>query len=440
MGIQDVIVLKYDWVAEIEVFYYSKEWGWIKWENYTVGGVLKAAAFFNKIDVNPPTSVYANNLCLRRDEYKIQFPNLICTPGSVRDCKVCNANGSAWVNDNSKCVKVSGKIIDNQARPISNVKISVSGYGDAITDDQGEWSVFLTPSAGYSVRIGSGLPAGYKSIVANSNRSCNASAGSYEWQRAGRDEFIDCTKGEIGSWDLASDNNFDFIINYPVCAANAVSGCKVCKTDGLGWTDVDSKCTGGQTCQSGICVANCVAKTCASLGNYQCGSWSDGCSNTINCGACATGKSCNTSGQCVASGGGPANPPVINPPVEKQISKMTRVQIIAKINEIVALIAQLQEQLKAMMGGKTIYSCVQITKNLYYGMKNDADVKCLQEVLKEEGYAVGVSGNYDLATKNAVAKFQQKYASEILFPYGLRYGSGNAGNATMRKINILMAQ
>jgi hypothetical protein len=40
-------------------------------------------------------------------------------------------------------------------------------------------------------------------------------------------------------------------------------------------------------------VAICVAKTCATLGNYQCGSWSDGCGATISCGACAGGKTCN---------------------------------------------------------------------------------------------------------------------------------------------------
>jgi hypothetical protein len=109
----------------------------------------------------------------------------------------------------------------------------------------------------------------------------------------------------------------------------------------------------------------------------------------------------------------------------------------AKINEIVALIAKLQEQLKAMTGGSA-FSCAQITKNLFYGMKNDSQVKCLQEVLKAQGYSIVVSGNFDVTTKNAVAQFQQKYASEILAPHGLRYGSGNAGNATMGKLNQIL--
>jgi len=34
--------------------------------------------------------------------------------------------------------------------------------------------------------------------------------------------------------------------------------------------------------------------------------------------------------------------------------------------------------------------------------------------------------------------FQEKYASEILTPYHLRYGSGNVGNTTREKINAMM--
>lgn len=46
------------------------------------------------------------------------------------------------------------------------------------------------------------------------------------------------------------------------------------------------------------CKANlCTPKTCAQLGK-TCGSWSDGCGKTLNCGTCETGKSC-ISGNCV---------------------------------------------------------------------------------------------------------------------------------------------
>jgi len=50
----------------------------------------------------------------------------------------------------------------------------------------------------------------------------------------------------------------------------------------------------------------CAPKTCAMLGNYQCGSWSDGCGATISCGACTGGKTCSA-GQCVSNCSGRAS-------------------------------------------------------------------------------------------------------------------------------------
>lgn len=61
----------------------------------------------------------------------------------------------------------------------------------------------------------------------------------------------------------------------------------------------------------------CVPASCLSL-NYECGTISDGCGVTLNCGSCASGFVCS-SGTCVAesSGGGGAGTPVsdisINP-------------------------------------------------------------------------------------------------------------------------------
>jgi hypothetical protein len=316
------------------------------------------------------------------------------------------------------------------------------------------------------------------------------------------------------------------------CAAGAKrcssSGVQTCAMSGncLKWGAI-TNCPTGQICSgAGVCAPSaCVVKTCAFLGNYECGSWSDGCGKMIFCGACAANKvcsagkcassctghsskkcengnlywynSCNAkeglfqncardeatvnyrcsgnwiqretikkgcggngctresvwnndndcaaigkvcgSGICIAQTFGGGGETTIKKGEPKPAIKMTRVEIIAKINEIAALIAKLQAQLKAMTGN-SIYSCSQITRVLRYGMQNDLQVKCLQEALRAQGDAVIVSGNYDLATKNAVARFQQKYASEILTPYGLRYGSGNVGNATMAKVNALMVK
>jgi hypothetical protein len=61
-------------------------------------------------------------------------------------------------------------------------------------------------------------------------------------------------------------------------------------------------CAGNQSCQNGKCVSVqiCIPKTCATLGNYECGSQSDGCGKTLNCGSCAVNKNCSN-GKCVTN-------------------------------------------------------------------------------------------------------------------------------------------
>lgn len=67
--------------------------------------------------------------------------------------------------------------------------------------------------------------------------------------------------------------------------------------------------------------------------------------------------------------------------------------------------AGLNEQLVAEETSRFI---VAFNKNLYFGLKNDADVSNLQEFLKSQEYYAGpISGNYFLLTMEAVKKFQK---------------------------------
>jgi len=54
----------------------------------------------------------------------------------------------------------------------------------------------------------------------------------------------------------------------------------------------------------------CVPDTCVGLG-YNCGSWSDGCGGTLNCGTCASGYTC-TAGTCTVITGNGNGVPVVN--------------------------------------------------------------------------------------------------------------------------------
>ena len=124
----------------------------------------------------------------------------------------------------------------------------------------------------------------------------------------------------------------------------------------------------------------------------------------------------------------------------KPISEMTIAELKAKIAEIQQMILQLQKLLLELMGSQEA-NCTQIAKNLYYGMMNDSEVRCLQEFLKSQDnvYPEGiVNGNFLNLTQQAVISFQEKYADEILKPLGLSSGTGYVGSSTRQKINELM--
>lgn len=129
-------------------------------------------------------------------------------------------------------------------------------------------------------------------------------------------------------------------------------------------------------------------------------------------------------------------------PSLKPISQMTREEIIARISAIKSLIVQLQVQLAKLTGSQT--SCQTITQNLYFGMNDNFQVRCLQEFLQFQGqdiYPEGlITGNFYTATQKAVIRFQEKYASEILSPVGESRGTGYVGPSTRAKINQLLTR
>lgn len=112
-------------------------------------------------------------------------------------------------------------------------------------------------------------------------------------------------------------------------------------------------------------------------------------------------------------------------------------ELLSQIEFLKSEIARLQAQITQKIG-----TCTFFGNNLYYGMKNNSEVRCLQEFLKSQGpeiYPQGlVTGNFLSLTKQAVIRFQEKYASEILTPLGFRQGTGFVGPATRTKLNQLL--
>ncbi len=128
--------------------------------------------------------------------------------------------------------------------------------------------------------------------------------------------------------------------------------------------------------------------------------------------------------------------------LEKPIPEMSKKEILSKISEIETLLNQLKTQLDWLnIPAET--SCQKFEENLFFGLKSDNRVKCLQEFLKSQGpeiYPEGlVTGNFLSLTRGAVVRFQEKYASEILISWELTKGTGFVGSTTRAKINEILS-
>jgi len=81
--------------------------------------------------------------------------------------------------------------------------------------------------------------------------------------------------------------------------------------------------------------------------------------------------------------------------------------------------------------------CYTFTKTLSLGSRGDEVVALQTALIAEEVYNRNASGIFDATVVIAVKAFQEKYASEILAPYGLTKGTGKVAAATRNKLNAL---
>lgn len=104
------------------------------------------------------------------------------------------------------------------------------------------------------------------------------------------------------------------------------------------------------------------------------------------------------------------------------------------IQKLLIQIESLKKQIAALKAAQDVIACVSIKNNLYFGISNNNEVRCLQQFLKNQGteiYPEGlVTGNFLTLTKLAIVRFQKKHQI---------YPSGFVGILTRTKINELSA-
>ena len=130
---------------------------------------------------------------------------------------------------------------------------------------------------------------------------------------------------------------------------------------------------------------------------------------------------------------------------EKKDDSEIKEQLLAQIAELQAEISRLRAKLAALMGETQPIICDRFENNLYFGIRDSGEVRCLQEFLASPpaGGAdiypeAQVTGNFLSLTQAAVIRFQEKYAEEILSPLNLQRGTGYVGEMTRAKINDLI--
>ncbi len=113
-------------------------------------------------------------------------------------------------------------------------------------------------------------------------------------------------------------------------------------------------------------------------------------------------------------------------------------KLLVQIDDLKKEIAKVQTQLQVVQQLNPPALCKPFTKDLVLWTSEHIDVYCLQKLLAEQGsdiYPEGfLTGNFGPLTQQAVIRFQEKYANEILVPVGLEKGSGFVGAKTRAKL------
>lgn len=114
----------------------------------------------------------------------------------------------------------------------------------------------------------------------------------------------------------------------------------------------------------------------------------------------------------------------------------------AEINRLQQMVTHLRSRIALALANQQGIRLTSFDRDLSYGMVRSEEVKALQLFLaiqEPEAYPEGlVTGNFYRLTRQAIIRFQEKYAEEVLRPAGLNAGTGYVGPRTRAKLNELL--
>jgi len=124
-------------------------------------------------------------------------------------------------------------------------------------------------------------------------------------------------------------------------------------------------------------------------------------------------------------------------PEEKLIQELQ-----AEIDYLQQTVVYLRSQIAIVLANQQGIRLNSFDRDLAYGLSQNEEVKALQLFLaiqEPEAYPEGlVTGHFYQLTRQAIIRFQEKYAAEVLQPAGLSKGTGYVGPLTRAKLNALL--
>ncbi len=130
----------------------------------------------------------------------------------------------------------------------------------------------------------------------------------------------------------------------------------------------------------------------------------------------------------------------VTTPRDPEEKLMRELQI--EINRLQQMVTHLRSQIALALANQQGIRLGSFDRDLSYGLTQSDEVRALQLFLaiqEPEAYPEGlVTGNFYHLTRQAIIRFQEKYAEEILEPAGLSVGTGYVGPRTRAKLNELL--
>ncbi len=124
-------------------------------------------------------------------------------------------------------------------------------------------------------------------------------------------------------------------------------------------------------------------------------------------------------------------------------SKQLIAQLQEQIRRLERQVDYLRSQIALVLARRQNIPLASFERDLSFGLTNSDEVKALQLFLAiqdPEIYPAGlVTGNFYRLTREAVIRFQEKHADDVLKPANLSRGTGYVGLRTRRKINEMLS-